>query len=338
MSEYTERMLQYVDGELNPEQSIFFEKELFKNASLRKKYALNQDIDECMKGLSLINQINDKEEADLVDIDAIAKNDIADYLLDESGSETGLKFFINGALAENDLMEKMIDEAEREMSLLKIEEETKDWVDEWTNLKKQLENDPKTQKIIDYVQQGMENDFVVPKLNPRKTSVKFKLLRVVSIAAVLIISFGFWMIFSSSPSSEELFAEYYQPYEVFYGQTRNSEKDIKKLEIDAIKLYKNKMYNEAVIKFQTLLSSGSTEKIKLLYSITQIELKDYENAILNLEEIIQTNVEYVIEAKWYLALCYLKIDKKDKAKTLFEELALTPGYYKNSSEELLEDL
>ena len=337
MTKYTELMLQYSDNELNTEQALLFEKELSENDILKQEYALNLDIDRCMKGEAIINEIS--SDAELSFIETTTKHDIADFIIDESDNNHGLEFFIKGALAENEKVEKQIDEAEREMNQYGIDSETRVWVDSWYQQKEQLlGSDPVTQEILDFVKKGMQADYMPEKEIVTKKPMRKLLFRVASVAAIFILSFSLWMLFSTKPSTEELFAEYYKPYPVIDGQTRSNEENVNQAFKDAVKKYKNNDFKASALAFERLIGIDKSAKMRLLFSITQIELQNYEEAISGFNHIINTNAEFVIEAKWYLTMCYLKTDKIDKAKSLLSELSVTPGYYKSKAIELLDKL
>ncbi len=338
MSKYTELMLQYSDGELDMEQIHLVEKELSKDISLRREYVLNQDIDECMRGFSMLNEIN--SDSDLLVTETNTKSDIADYFIDKTGTNPGLSFYINRALSEHKMLEEEVDKAERENYLYNIELETNTWVNNWIEQKdKLLKSDSSAQKLKDFVEQAMQNKNTIQLTPVSDKPIKKLLYRVASIAAILVISFGLWMLFSQKTTTEGLFAEYYQPYQIIDGQTRSAGENVDQLFKDAVKSYKNNDFNESSLAFERLLEiDKSSVKMRFLYSVTQIELQNYENAISGFNYIIETNGDFVIEAKWYLSMCYLKTGKVKEAKSLLIELSHTPGYYKNKSINLLNEL
>ncbi len=338
MSKYTELMLQYSDGELNMAQVHLVEQELSKDISLRREYVLNQDIDECMRGFSLLNEIN--SDSNLLMTKTTTKNDIADYYIDKADTNPDLSFYINGALSEFELLKDQLDKAEREKYLYNVEYETSNWVSEWVEQKdKLLKGDSSANKLRDFVKQGMRTKSII-ELEPVSSRPMKKLLfRVASIAAVLVISLSLWMLFSPKPTTEGLFAEYYQPYQIIDGQTRSNEGNVDQLFKDAVKSYKNNDFNESSLAFESLLEiDNSSVKMRFLYSVTQIELQDYQKAISGFNYIIETNGDFVVEAKWYLSMCYLKTGKIKDAKLLLIELSNTPGYYKSKSTNLLNEL
>jgi len=338
MSKYTELMLKYSDGELGFEQANLIEGKILENVDLRREYSLNQNVDEYMRSQLMMTQIN--QDPDLNQLEEMAKNDVAEFLMDTDEVSDGLAFYISGALSDNEKLSIQIDQAEREMHSKQLEVETSEWVHNWVENKETLlKHDKPTQEIFDFVKRGMDEDYV-PEIKIHKAKpVKRLLLRISSAAAVLIIAIGLWMIFGSKPSAEELFVSYYQPYQVIDGQTRSDDKIVNQQFIEAVRLYKSGKFVDASQKFENLLKiDENSSKMRLLPSITLIEQQNYENAIKGFKDIILANGEHTVEAKWYLSLCYLKTNQINEAKLLLEELSDTPGYFKTRSAELLSEL
>ena len=73
---------------------------------------------------------------------------------------------------------------------------------------------------------------------------------------------------------------------------------------------------------------ASNIAVKFYYGISNIEIHNYANAITAFNEIIRQNDNLYIEhAEWYLGLCYLKSNQKDKALDQFLAVASNPDNY-----------
>ncbi|NJO89503.1 MAG: hypothetical protein HC831_11555 [Chloroflexia bacterium] len=257
-------MLQYSDGELNMEQVHLVEKELSKDISLRREYVLNQDIDECMR-VFMLDKVN--SDSDLLVTETNAKNDIAEYFIDKTNTNASNSFYINGAISEYKLLEEQVDKAEREKYQYNIEHETNNWVSNWVDQKeKLLKDDQSAQKLLDFVKKGMLADNLIELEPVSARSIKKLLYRIVSVAAVLVISLSLWVLFSSKPTTEGLFAEYYHPYQIIDGQTRSVGENVDQLFKDAVKSYKNKDFNESSIAFGKLLEIDNSS-VKMSFYI-----------------------------------------------------------------------
>lgn len=340
MSKYTELMLMYSDNELEVEKAIQVEQLISSDRELKIEYILNHHIDTEMRNSILLNQ--SKSEAKLSDIDILTKSFIADHVLDNENHNESISFYLNGALSHNTAMETEIDLAEREIYLKGISTQVTEWVESSEEERLQgKEWDEYTLKIAEFVKSGMgglnEKPEVLPRISiPLHRKLVFRLS---SIAAVLIIALGLWSVFNVKSKPEQLFADYYKPYEVIDGQTRSVENRVDDKFLQGVKLYKNGKFAEAGLIFDEMLNADeSSPKIRLLYGISLLEEQKYDQAIFNFTRIIDQNGEYLIESKWYLAMCYLGTGDKKSAEKILTELSKVPGLYQEKSAELLKEL
>jgi len=339
MSKYTELMLKYIDGELVLNKAFQFEKIIIENRDVKNEYELNKRLDEYMRVQNMMQEIQNDPE--LAEIEFASKGEVSNHIFNEEDTDQSIAFFINGAITQNNELEELVDESEREIFTSGIDSVINEWVKEWDDERNQ--NHPKdkyTLELIDFVKSGMD-DYLQPESRTiRNNSNKTRRLLVYlsSVAAVLLLGFGLTVLFNSK-SGTNLYSQYYQPYKVVDGQTRSVDQQVNLKYKDALKLYNNRNFSQASDLFKELLNTDSNSaKIHLLYGISLMEEQKNNDAIINFKAIINNNGEYIIEAKWYLALAYIKIQDIKSAKILLNELTETPGYYKDKSKELLQKL
>jgi hypothetical protein len=337
MSNYWELMLMYSDRELGMEDALKIEKTISENKDLKKGYLLNRQIDELMRVHLMMEQIKADPEHDNIELSA--KLDVAKSIESPDNSNNGLVFYINGSIADSKSTENLINESEREMYHKGIDNETSRWVQMWKE--ESVENSSKdkyTLEIASYIKRGME-ETISPQIGRAKRETKRKLIyRISAVAAILILAFGIWGIFGPKSTPDDLFSEYYKPYNIIDGQTR-SYKQTDEQFVEIMRIYKAGQYNNVTLKLKSWIKKdNNSPKILLIYGIAQIEQHNYENAIFIFNEILKDGGEFSIEAKWYLALCYLKIKNNNKAKDLLRDLSKTPGIYKDMAIELLDEL
>lgn len=158
-------------------------------------------------------------------------------------------------------------------------------------------------------------------------------------AAVLLI---LYIGFRPQYSSNQLFEQYYTalPYEEMpsrsdHAFTNEQVQDIKK----AVTLYNDKNYREASIHFQRGIGQISIdnvpENIAFYAAISEIENKDIENALIKLNYLSVNGKLFIYDAKWYLALAYLKKDKRKEALYLLNELSEAKNPYQGNAIELI---
>lgn len=340
MSEQTELMLKYADGELEKNEAYSIEKMLKENKDLRKRFLLNHRIDEYMRVRQLLDEV--QSDPDFSEIQALTKTAINEHILDDKKQDENIIFFINGALSSNKKLEMQVADAEHEMYVSGIESQTYDWVKSWEEQKQNGSNQDKyTLEITDFVRSGMRTEFHEEKQIPviKNTIYKKLLMQISAAAAIIIFALGIWSIIGPKNTPGELYAAYYQPYNVIDGQTRSLEQEVNSKFKEGVKLYKSGNYSQAALIFKDLLNiDNGASKIKLLYGISQMEQENYNLAIFSFKEIIAANGDYLIESKWYLAMCYLRLDDINSAKVILKELSKIPGIYKSKSLDLLEEL
>jgi len=67
-----------------------------------------------------------------------------------------------------------------------------------------------------------------------------------------------------------------------------------------------------------------------------MELEKYSDANKKSQNILDNKPNAFVEsATWYLGMCYILIDERDKAADQFEILANREGYYQNNAKNIL---
>lgn len=158
--------------------------------------------------------------------------------------------------------------------------------------------------------------------------------------AILIIASGIYFFTRiNSYSNQELFADYYMPYE-YSSATRGAgdDKNIKEDPFDkGIDQYEAANYSVAIPFFQKSLKEDTTDLgADFFCGICYIETNQYNKALTSFQKIISArSISYSEEAYWYLGLCYLKTENKKKAIEQFRFLEQDSGYYMAKSQEIL---
>lgn len=162
-----------------------------------------------------------------------------------------------------------------------------------------------------------------------------------SLAAALafLVALGFAVqLFLNTNTSDNLYTQYYQTYEVpedlvrsITGSESNNPKVSESL-AKAIATYKNIPYETKNIPTSFNQDPHELALTQLLEGLTQLEKGQTAAAIPILEKVQSSQTTYKEDATWYLALAHLK--KEDKTTTiqlLDQLLALNNGfYYKNA--------
>jgi predicted ribosome-associated RNA-binding protein Tma20 len=178
------------------------------------------------------------------------------------------------------------------------------------------------------------------------------------VAAIFLIAFIIWQ--PTKQSNEKLFAEYTSDEQVVqsidYKKIKVSSEsagyvrgggilleNLNKLEtdlaIEAIQLFKNNNFEKSKEILASLEPRDRNDQLVLFLAITQLKTNELEPAVSNLEYLSKSsNFEYQNEIKFYLALCYLKQNQKNKAKSLFNELIKNNDKYSKASQEIVSNI
>lgn len=105
----------------------------------------------------------------------------------------------------------------------------------------------------------------------------------------------------------------------------------------AMSYYKEKEYEQAIALFEKILAQDSTKiGINLYSGISHMEIQEYNKANERFQRIIHNQPNPFVEsAKWYLGMCYIMTNNRDKAADQFENLASTEGYYQRDAQRIL---
>jgi len=136
-------------------------------------------------------------------------------------------------------------------------------------------------------------------------------------------------------SNDSLFTQYYNA-ENIVDQTRGDENIV-----EAVIKFQQKDFATASVLFKRILDKDNSNiAVWFYYGISNIETKNYDNSIKAFTTIIKQNDNLYIEhAEWYLGLCYLKNNQKDKAIDQFVGIASNPdNFHRQEAKNILEKL
>jgi hypothetical protein len=171
------------------------------------------------------------------------------------------------------------------------------------------------------------------------TSYQFK-LALSGVSAAVIFTFTILFNLFRTPGPDVLFVEFFEPpmYEDF--GTRGSGDDLP----DPVTV----KFNEAMIRYNhrdyasasQIISSIPAESLdfnmKLYYALVNMKLGNLgaaKNILVPLME--KSNANNANNAKWYLALCYVKDKKYNEAESLLEEVKAYGSEHVSQAEKLL---
>jgi tetratricopeptide (TPR) repeat protein len=147
-----------------------------------------------------------------------------------------------------------------------------------------------------------------------------------SILLIALIIGGFFLLNPGGYSAEKLFKMYYKSGETI-GVSRSGNVNM----VEALRYFSKNDFQTADGLFDEILANDPANIAVMYYSgISNIEIKDYQKAILMFESIINNGDNlYTENSEWYLGLSLLASGQIEKAEAKFNAIASSPGHFYN---------
>jgi tetratricopeptide (TPR) repeat protein len=184
-------------------------------------------------------------------------------------------------------------------------------------------------KLIAAIEAGrtVKEEVPVVRMNTRKWwYAAASMLALCAVAATLYLQTP------RTISNDSLFTQYYNS-ENIVDQTRGDQNIV-----EAVIKFQQKDFKIASVLFKNILDKDNSNiAVWFYYGISNIETQNYENSIKAFNTIIGQNDNLYIEhAEWYLGLCYLKNNQKDKAIDQFDVVASNPeNFHRQEAKDIL---
>lgn len=149
-------------------------------------------------------------------------------------------------------------------------------------------------------------------------------------ASLLIVIFSWQFLFVSgdSSSSSQLFADYYEPYQIVLSQRSESQSSGHvALFNQAIQDYADGDYTSAADAFRQL-QTMETENVsyKFYFAVSLLSSDNAPEAIDILEELLETpNHFFTEQSRWYLAMAYISTNDRNSAVEVLQ--SISPGQF-----------
>ena len=159
--------------------------------------------------------------------------------------------------------------------------------------------------------------------------------RYLAIAAI-ILGAVFLLRYFLPSTPDRLYNKFYEPFDLVSDVVRSPGNTEVSMNLEtAISNYNEGRYNEALEGFANIeMTEGNEDNVVFYQGIAFLATEDYLKASSLLSKAMVSDSDFIIEAKWYLALSYLKTGDLIKAEECFKDLAQSSAYYKESSERI----
>jgi tetratricopeptide (TPR) repeat protein len=188
------------------------------------------------------------------------------------------------------------------------------------------------QKLIAAINAGRvaEKEVPVVRMNSRKWWYA-----AASLIALVAVTATLYLQTNRNNSTDSLFSQFYSS-ENIVDLTRGDENIV-----EAVIKFQQKDYITASELFKRILEKDNSNiAVWFYFGIANIETMNYDNSIKAFNTIIKHNDNLYIEhAEWYLGLCYLKNNQKDKAIDQFVVIASNPdNFHHQEAQNILDKL
>jgi len=159
-----------------------------------------------------------------------------------------------------------------------------------------------------------------------------------AVAATVIVAILFTLFFllrQNKLTNDALFTLYYKPYvetQKVLEITRSSDNFYY-----ALKVFEAEDYARAAVLFDEFTDSAELKVYASFYSgLTYMQMSRWEDAVKKFEMVLGYGLTQVEKpARWYLGLCFLKMDDSVSARKQFEILASAKNEYTARSRRIL---
>jgi tetratricopeptide (TPR) repeat protein len=183
-----------------------------------------------------------------------------------------------------------------------------------------------------------EQKLVGPK-NLETSKKRKKIIAVVPIAAsiILLIGLGFKLSFQGKSSTDNLFTDFYSPFQKIQFVAASSGNEIEYAKEE----YNKGKYYSALTILQSVPDSDPQVIDRLFYTgLSYMALNEFEKATFSFQSLTSkaASNEFLHQAEWYLGLCYLKTGEKDEAYQQFSTIAIENVHFSNKAKKILRKL
>ncbi|HAX94453.1 MAG TPA: hypothetical protein DCY25_11020 [Bacteroidales bacterium] len=149
-----------------------------------------------------------------------------------------------------------------------------------------------------------------------------------AVALVALISSALYLGLRPGASPDELYSSYYSRYES-PGAVRSAVSPGNTLMENAIASYSAKEYEKAIMYLEQVINTGQEGMESVfMHGMANMEVKNYPVASRSFTRVIEHNDNlYLEDAEWYLGLCYMMTGNKEKATKQFAAIASSGSRY-----------
>lgn len=164
-----------------------------------------------------------------------------------------------------------------------------------------------------------------------KVGQRFVLWKVAAVVILIAVSAVVVFQLDRPLSTQDLFAQHFEPYPNEFVSAKRGDDIAADPLVQSFQAYDNQNYSAAINGFTKILDEEENTMVLFYLGSAQLALNQSQAAIATFERFLEISQDSVTEAKWYLALSYLKEDRVADARILLEELSGDVMYGKGAT-------
>lgn len=163
-----------------------------------------------------------------------------------------------------------------------------------------------------------------------------KIINYSSVAAIVILLITTSVIFinlNKESVTKDYLRENYPEADFIRGELIQMEKELQ----SALVLYKNKKYDAAIVRLESYIKKDPDNISAIHYlAACNLEKENYEEAVCYFKRVVEHNNNlYLDQAEWLLALTYIRMKEKEKAKIWLKDIIKKQYIYSDKAKSLL---
>jgi tetratricopeptide (TPR) repeat protein len=306
-----------INGELDEEIARMMREEATGNAALASEIALHGEIDlavgekdilKLRSGLAAMMQNEYSHSRSTEEIDAYLSQDLEGMQLADFEAE----LLMNTGLASDVAFHREIDRASAEGDIIALRE--------------QLRGISRAEE---------ERGSQVLGLSPRRKS----LLWYAAASSIILMIVFTSLLRNKSYTSQQLYATYYQPYHGGTNVSRSSGSATGAMNT-ALRQIESGDYAGALGSLSAV-PEGAQDGFSVSFyrGVAYQELGEYNRAIGSFSQVVSDGDNLLVEqSQWYIGLCYLRLDERERAMNQFRTIVRGKGFYHGQSKKILQQL
>lgn len=169
---------------------------------------------------------------------------------------------------------------------------------------------------------------------------KMKKTIVAAASVILIAAFSFFTLSNNTEDStlQSIYQNNFESYDNIYGIVRGENEKDASLASQAFNAYDMGDYDLAASSFEELVVTDRTAINYFYMGLSNLEAKNIDLAIKNLNATINNFEDFDAQASWYLALAHLSNDDEEAAISSLVGLTLDNSIYKSKAEAVLKEM